>query len=132
MMQTPRDPRKNEGFADTNLVIAAIDPHDALHPRALRHLRSVGRLKVPFSVGIEILLVARKRGIGYGRILDAVDARFEIEERDVLLTAADAMDEGDVATPFDAVHLAHAFHRGGRLHTADDRLLQGPYPTRGF
>lgn len=117
--------------ADLNLVLARLLPEDALHGRARGHLRG-SRLLVPFSVGIELLFVARRFDLGLVEALGATEAHFELEAPEILYTAAEALDAGDVTTVFDAVHLADALHRGGRLHTADQALLRGPFPTVPF
>lgn len=117
------------GFADANLVLALLDPDDALHARARRHAASSGRLFVPYSVGIELLLVARKRSIPALRMMSLVCAAFDVEKQETLVAAADALDSGAVATPLDAVHLADSFHSGERLHTADRRLQKTRFPT---
>lgn len=119
------------GFADANLVLAAINPQDGLHARAKRHLGST-RLTVPFSVGIELILIARKKGYAPDELLDVADLHFELAERDLLFTAADALVEGEVATTFDAIHLAAAFRAGTSLHTADAKLLRSHFPTVAF
>ena len=118
--------------ADLNLVLAVIKPSDALQARAVRHLRRTGRLWVPFSVGMELLFVARRFGLGCVESLGATEAHFSLEERRVLYTAAEALDSGEVETVFDAVHLSDAFHRGGSLHTADRSLLRTAFPTVRF
>lgn len=118
--------------ADLNLVLAVIKPKDALRERALRHLRSHGRLLVPFSVALELLFVAKCFRLGFVECLGAAEGHFDLERRDVLYTAAEALDSGEVATVFDAIHLAGAFRRGATLHTADKRLLRNPFPTVGF
>ena len=118
--------------ADLNLVLAVIKPTDALRDRALRHLRSRGRLLVPFSVAIELLFVAKRFRMGFVQSLGAAEAHFDIENRDVLYTAAEALDAGEVETVFDAVHAADAFHRGAALHTADEALLRTAFPTIGY
>lgn len=118
--------------ADLNLVLAVIKPADALRNRALRHLRRTGRLVVPFSVGIELLFVAKRFGIGFVGALGAVEAHFVLEKRRILLTAAEALDTGEVETVFDAIHLADAFHRRGALHTADARRSRTAFPTARF
>lgn len=124
---TPRD------TVDLNLVLAAIKRRDALKARARRHLDEVGdRLLVPFSVGMELLFICRRHGLGYVDALGAAEDRFDLEGRAVLYTAAEALDAEEVPTVFDAVHLADAFHRDGSLHTADRELLDGPFPTEGF
>ncbi len=117
---------------DLNLVLAVIKPADALRARAIRHLRSRGRLLVPFSVALELLFVAKRFRLGSVEALGATEAHFELERRDVLYTAAEALDSGEVSTVFDAVHLADAFHRGGRLHTADEALLRTSFPAVRF
>lgn len=87
---------------------------------------------MPFSVGLELLFVAKRFSMGFVQSLGAAEAFFELEGRDVLYTAAEALDSSEVATVFDAVHLADAFHRRGALHTADERLLQTAFPTVRF
>lgn len=119
--------------ADLNLVLAVLLPDDALEERAAAHLADLGAAPlVPFSVGIELLFICKKHGLGYVEALGAAEGRFDVEGRDVLYTAAQALDDGDVPTVFDAVHAADAMHRGGRLHTADRRLVEGPFPTVQF
>ncbi|HLB67099.1 MAG TPA: PIN domain-containing protein [Thermoplasmata archaeon] len=118
--------------ADLNLVLAAIKPKDALRDRALRHLRSQGRLLIPFSVALELLFIAKRFRFGFVESLGAAEAFFDLENRDVLFTAAETLDSGEVATVFDAVHLADAFHRGAALHTADAGLRRTSFPTVGF
>ncbi|HEX9339738.1 MAG TPA: hypothetical protein VF992_00985 [Thermoplasmata archaeon] len=118
--------------ADLNLVLAVIKPVDALRARALRHLHTRPRLLVPFSVGLELLFVAKRFRLGYVESLGATEAHFDLEGRDVLYTAAEALDSGEIATVFDAVDLADAFRRGGFLHTAEERLLRTPFPTTRF
>ncbi len=118
--------------ADLNLVLALIKPSDALRDRAVRHLRSRGRLLLPFSVGMEFLFVAKRFGIGSVESLGAAEGHFDLERRDVLYTAAETLDSREVATVFDAVHLADALHRGGSLHTADKKLLRTAFPTERF
>jgi len=117
--------------ADLNLVLAVIKPTDALRERALRHLGSRRRLLVPFSVAIELLFVAKRFRMGFVQSLGAAEAYFDVENRDVLYTAAEALDAGEVETVFDAVHLADAFHRGAVLHTADEALLRTVFPAIG-
>lgn len=118
--------------ADLNLVLAVIKPADALRRRGLQHLRRTKRLMVPFSVGIELLFVAKRFGVGLVESLGAAEAHFTLERRRVLYTAAEALDTGEIDTVFDAVHLADAFHRGSSLHTADARLLRTAFPTVRF
>ncbi|MHB8633350.1 MAG: PIN domain-containing protein [Thermoplasmatota archaeon] len=118
--------------ADLNLVLARILPGDALHARARRHLETSGKLIAPFSVGMELLFVAQRFKVTRVEALGAAEAHFEIEGRDVLYVAAEALDSGDVPTVFDAVHLADALRRNGRLHTADARLQKSAFPTQTF
>jgi predicted nucleic acid-binding protein len=118
--------------ADLNLVLARILPRDALHKRATRHLARHGRLVIPTSVGLELLFVAARFNVTRVEALGAAEAHFDLENRDTLYTAAEALDTGEVPTVFDAMHLADALHRGGRLHTADKRLAATAFPTSGF
>ena len=118
--------------ADLNLVLARILPGDALHERSKRHLAKAGRLLAPFSVGMELLFVASRFKITCVEALGAAEAHFDIEGRSVLYGAAEALDSREVPTVFDAVHLADALHRGGRLHTADSRLHHTAFPTQPF
>lgn len=118
--------------ADLNLALARILPDDALHDRAKRHLNRVGKLLVPFSVGLELLFVANRFEFTRVQALGAIEAHFELEGRHVLYTAAEALDTKEMGTVFDAVHLADALHRQGHLHTADHKLLASVYPTEEF
>lgn len=120
------------GIADANLVLAVINPEDALHRRGAAHLREQRGLRVPLSVGIELLLIAKKHGHVYLELLRAVERHFEVGDRAVLYTAAEALDTGEVRTVFDAVYLAEALHRSERLHTADEDLLATAFPTTAF
>lgn len=120
------------GTADANLIIAAINEQDALHARAQAHLARHAELLVPFSVGIELLFVARKHGRQYLELIEMANERFEVEGIGVLRTAAEALDTGEVTTVFDAVHLADALHRHGALHTADQVLHRSAFPTEPF
>jgi hypothetical protein len=117
--------------ADLNLSLARILPGDALHARSVKHLKSTKPI-VPFSVGLELLFVAKRFDFTCIEALGAVEGHFEVEGRKVLFTAAEALDSGEVSTVFDAVHLADALHREGKLHTADKALLKGPFPTESF
>lgn len=119
-------------FADADLVLARINTEDALHARAVQHMRLEPGITVPNSVALELLLVARKKGLRYADVITATDSYFEVETREVFLTAAALLDKGRVRTPFDAVHVAVALHRGGRLHTADKRLQRAGLPTLLF
>ncbi|MGI0148533.1 MAG: PIN domain-containing protein [Thermoplasmata archaeon] len=118
--------------ADLNLVLAVIKPQDALRSRALRHVQAHGRLLVPVSVALELLFVAKRFHLGFVESLGAAEAHFELEDRDMLYTAAEALDSGEVTTVFDAIHLADAFHRGVALHTADEKLLRTSFSTVRF
>lgn len=120
------------GLADTNLVVAAIDPRDGLHARALAHLRTNRGLTMTTAIGLELLLVMRKRGDSCVEALAAAEQHFEIENADAVYAAAEAMDTRALPTTFDALHLAEAALRGTTLHTADERLLRSPYPTTAF
>lgn len=118
--------------ADLNLVLAVVAPRDPLRERALTHLSKSGPLLVPFSVGIELLFVAKRFGLDYVDAIGAAGTHFDVENEDVLLTAAEALRDEDVGTVFDAVHLADAYHRGGTLHTADRGLHRTDFPTVGY
>ncbi|HLE46736.1 MAG TPA: hypothetical protein VI818_00450 [Candidatus Thermoplasmatota archaeon] len=118
--------------ADLNLVLALILPEDALKRRATAHVAHRSKLQMPFSVGLELLFVATKHSLRHVLALGAAEAHFEVERREVLYTAAEALDSGDAPSVFDAVHLADALHRGGSLHTADERLHGTPFPTTPF
>jgi predicted nucleic acid-binding protein len=120
------------GYADASLVIAATQAEDALHRRALAHLEAHGRLTVPFSVSLELLLGAKRRGTTCVSVIGVMDDKFVVERKEVLLTAARAIDERRVPTVFDAVHLAEALHAGAPLHAADERLLRSRFPTVPF
>lgn len=126
-MSAPRD------TADLDLVLAVIKPHDWLRARAMDHLAGRGRLLIPYSVGIELLFVAREAGVSsLVAALGAAESRFELEHRDVLYSAAQALDDGTLTTVFDAIHGADASDRGGRLHTTDRRLRVSGFPTETF
>lgn len=118
--------------ADLNLVLGRILPDDALHERAKRHLDGTGPLVVPTTVGIELLFAAERFDGARVDVLGAAQAHFDLEAPEVLYTAAEALDAGDVATVFDALHLADALHRGGKLHTADEELQGTAFGTVGF
>ena len=118
--------------ADLNFVLAVILPEDPLKARAERRLSEHARLTIPFSVGVELLMVAKRFDLGCVAALGAASGRFDVEEQQVLATAAEALDSGEIGTVFDAVHCAEAYHRGVRLHTADDELLRSAFPTRKF
>lgn len=118
-------------FADADLVAAIVKPSDHLKKRAEAALRE-GGVDVPFSVGIELLFVAEKHGIPYVDFLGAAARRFAMDGAEILFTAAEALDQGDVGTVFDAVHAATAFHANTELVTTDRRLHKSPFPTRAF
>lgn len=120
-------------LADLNLVIALLKDDDALKARAEAFAsQHHERLVVTAAVGLELLLWCRKYGQPPVDVLAACMSRFEVESHDVLLTAAHALQKGDVSTPFDAFHLAEALHRGTHLVTADEELVRSRYPTTPF
>lgn len=119
------------GLADADLVAAIVKSKDHLKARATKHLATV-QVRVPFSVGIELLFVAKKHGIAYVDFLGAASVHFDVDNIDVLLTAAEALDAGEIGTVFDAVHAAQALLDGVTLHTTDRRLLASPFPTQRF
>jgi len=118
--------------ADLNLVLAHLKAADALKARAEKHLRAAGRPLVTFAVGVELLFWCRKHGLSPLDYAERCVTTFEVEGGDVLLAAAHAMEREGVTSPFDAVHLAEAMHRGARLVTADERLLKSKYPTLAY
>lgn len=118
-------------LADADLVTAVVKPSDHLKQRATTRLRA-GSLRVPFSVGIELLFVAHKHGISRRDFIEAACRHFDVERRDVLLAAARALDVGQVRHVFDAVHASHALLGGTRLHTTDQGLLQSGFPATAF
>jgi len=119
------------GLADADFVTALVKTKDHLQERARKHARRHA-LRVPFSVGIELLFVAKKHGVAFMDFLGAASLRFDIDGIDLLLTAAEALDQEEVRTVFDAVHAAQALHDGERLHTTDRRLLDSSFPTQGW
>ena len=118
-------------LADADLVTAIVKASDHLKSRAEAQLRRHS-LVVPFSVGIELLFVAKKHRIPYRQMIIDAARHFDMEQRDVLAAAAKALDRGEVATVFDAVHGAQALLRGVRLHTTDVKLHASPFPTTPF
>lgn len=118
-------------LADADLVAAIVKPTDHLKRRAEAHLRK-HHLTVSFSVGIELLFVAKKHGVGYVDFVGAASTHFDMDRVDVLLAAAEALDKGEIGTVFDAVHAAQAMTTGAALHTTDEKLLASPYPTVAF
>lgn len=119
------------GLADANLVAAIVKPTDHLKKRAEAHLRK-NAVIVPFSVGIELLFVAKKHGVGYVDFIGAASTYFEMDRVDVLLAAAEALDKREIATVFDAVHASQALVGGTTLHTTDVKLLASAFPTTPF
>ncbi len=119
------------GLADADLVTAIVKATDHLKRRAQAHLKD-NAVTVPFSVGIELLFVAKKHGVGFVAFLGAASTHFEIDRVDVLLAAAEALDKQEISTVFDAVHASQALLDGTRLHTTDARLLRSPFPTATF
>ncbi|MHB1260737.1 MAG: PIN domain-containing protein [Thermoplasmatota archaeon] len=113
-------------------MLAIIKPGDALADRGKRHLSRSGRLHVPFAVGIELLLIAKKHKLLHEEVVDLTEEHFEVERLETLRTAARCLDKGRIKTVFDAVHAAEAFHAGTTLHTADERLLASGFPTTRF
>lgn len=85
---------------------------------------------MPFSVGLELLFVSHRWNLGRVEALGAADAHSEVEWADVLYTAAEALDAGEVSTVFDAVQCAEALHRDAVLETADAALHETAFPTR--
>lgn len=118
--------------ADLNLVLATILPKDALKNRARRHLSRHSDLVVTYPAGIELLFVAKRFGLGYVEVLGTAETHFSVENREVLYTAAEALDSRELTTVFDAIHTSEALHRGGSLHTADRKLLATAFPTTRF
>lgn len=118
-------------YADADLVSAIVKDRDHLKLRAEHHLRHHS-VRVPFSVGIELLFIAPKMGLRYRDFVGAATQHFEVERSKVLLTAAEALDEGEVKTVFDAVHAAQALADGVRLVTTDQKLLKSAFPTAAF
>jgi predicted nucleic acid-binding protein len=117
--------------ADLNLVLAIILPQDRLKSRTEAHLASGKRLLVPLTVGIELIAVAHKHGLRPVEAVGAVTGRFEVEKKELLFAAAQAIESGELTT-FDALHAADAYIRGVRLHTADKKLRESAFPTTGF
>jgi hypothetical protein len=119
------------GLADADLVTAIAKTSDHLKTRAEAHRRAHD-LRVPFSVGIELLFIARKHGVPCVDFLGAASVHFEVDRTDVLLAAAEALDQGEIGTVFDAVHAGQALLDRTALHTTDERLLKSPFPTVRF
>lgn len=119
------------GSADANLLLAAIEPSDALHARAVAHLSKVGRLRASHAAVLETMMVLHRRGRQTSLVL-MLEKHFDLDNREVLRSAADALDRGLVKTPFDAYHLADALARGEPLHTADKELLVSAFPTVAY
>lgn len=119
------------GLADADLVTAIVKPRDHLKRRAEAHVKA-HPVTVPFSVGIELLFVARKHGIPCVDFLGAATIHFEVDRVDVLLSAAEALDKAEIGSVFDAVHAAQALLDGVALHTTDAKLASSPFPTVRF
>lgn len=123
-------------FADLNLVLAVLKGQDALKSRAEAYVKNVGvPVVVPYSVGIELLFWCRKHGENYLDAMALCVKNFVVEKADPLLTAAHALQNEKLTSPFDAVHLAEAFHAGTSLATADEKLQRkaaGRYPVEPF
>lgn len=119
-------------LADLNLVLATIKEEDALKRRAEKWLASNGPARMTFATGIELLLWCRKHRLHYVDHVDRAIERFETEGTEVLRTAAQALQDGAVRSPFDAVHLSEALHRGMPLVTADEALWRTKFPTERF
>ncbi len=119
------------GLADADLVAAIVKPTDHLKKRAEAHLKK-NDVEVPFSVGIELLFVAQKHGVGYVDFVGAASTHFDIDRVDVLLAAAEALDKGEIGTVFDAVHASQALVNRTALHTTDAKVLTSPFPTVAF
>lgn len=118
-------------LADLNLVLATIKEEDALKKRAERYV-ATHHARMTAATGLELLLWCRKHKLHYVDHLDRAIAHFEAEGAEVLLTAAQALQDGVVTSPFDAVHLAEALHRGTVLATADEALWKTAFPTERF
>lgn len=120
------------GHADLNFVIALIKEGDALTSRATKWLKANGQPRVTLATGIELLLWCRKHRLDPLDTVARVAVALPLEEPLVLATAASIMAEEGIKSPFDAIHLALALHRGEPLVTADERLWRTPYPTERF
>ncbi len=117
------------GSADANLLVASVYADDALHTRATAHLQRVDRLRATVPAVLEAFIAVRRKGGSQQALIADLAKRFDIEQQAVLETAARALDEGLIGTPFDAYHAAEALLRGERLHTADKELLASEFPT---
>ncbi|MGB0652096.1 MAG: hypothetical protein ACPGQL_02750 [Thermoplasmatota archaeon] len=118
-------------YADADLVTAILKPTDHLKARAEAHL-ALHDVVVPFSVGIELLFVARKHGVPCRDWIAAATRHFDVERADILLAAARALDLEQVGTVFDAVHAASALQDDGRLHTTDRKIRASGFPIKGW
>lgn len=132
----PKAPNTAAKFADLNLVLAVLKGQDALKERAAACLRKSGvPVVVTYSVGIELLFWCRKHGENYLDAMALCAKNFAVEKADQLLTAAFALQNDGLDSPFDAIHVAEAFHAGTVLVTADERLrkrVAGRYPVEAF
>lgn len=119
-------------LADLNLVLATIKDEDALKQRAERYVAARKRATMTMATGLELLLWCRKHRLHYVDYLDRAFDRFDAEGVEVLRTAAQALQDGVVTSPFDALHLSEALHRGTVLATAGEALWRTRFPTDRF
>ncbi|MHB8585056.1 MAG: PIN domain-containing protein [Thermoplasmatota archaeon] len=112
-------------LADLNLVLTTLKDEDKLKRRAMDFLAKNDPPTVTSAVGLELLLWCRKHRPSYIDWTDRMIGTFPVENSAVLLTAAQALKEGETTSPFDAMHMAEALHRGQPLVTADE-----PYGIR--
>ncbi len=120
------------GSADANLLLAAVDPQDALHARARSHIHAHGRLRASVPAVLEAFIVLRRRGASLQALVARLNEHFDLDDAGSLQTAAWALDKGLLRTPFDAYHAADAHRRGEPLHTADQELLASAFPTIAY
>ena len=135
-MPADAPPAPRPKFADLNFVLALLKSDDDLKQRAQAHVRkSPVPIVVPYSVGIELLFWCRKHGESYLDAMALCTKNFAVDKSDELLTAAHALQNENLDSPFDAVHVAEAFHAGTVLVTADEKLRKkaaGRYPVEPF
>ncbi len=129
-----RMPADGEGrdLADLNFVLAHLKEKDALKARAERYEKKSARPRVTFAVGVELLFWCRKHDQDYIQAMGSAVASFDVEQAEELATAAHILQKEGLKSPFDAIHLSQAFHRGVRLVTADEALWRTKYPTARF
>jgi predicted nucleic acid-binding protein len=131
--RAPPEPRGPPDHADLNLVLATIKENDSLGSRAAKFLEGTPVAPVvPFAVGVELLFWCKKYGENHVHAMGACVRCFNVEKADVLLTAAHALQNEGLDSPFDAVHLAEALYAGVKLVTADEALHATKYPTRRY